>query len=115
MEQKAALAALSALAQETRLGAFRLLVHAGPDGRAAGDIARALDVPANTLSAHLNVLSAAGLVTSRRESRSIIYAADFDGMRRLLGYLVRDCCQGQPQTCAALLDAILPAACCEAP
>ncbi|MGE4221165.1 MAG: ArsR/SmtB family transcription factor [Alphaproteobacteria bacterium] len=112
MDLKAATDALAALAQETRLRAFRLLVAAGPEGLAAGEIARQLDVPANTLSTHLAILSNAGLAGSRRESRSILYAADYDGMRALLEYLVRDCCNGRPEACADLLNAIAPSACC---
>jgi len=112
MDSKTAIHALAALAQETRLHAFRLLVAAGPDGLPAGDIARRLAVPANTLSSHLGILTNAGLATSRRESRSILYAADYEGMRALLEYLVRDCCNGRPEACANLLDAIAPSACC---
>ena len=105
MEMDLALKRLSALAQDGRLAAFRLLVRAGPAGAAAGEIARALGVPANTLSAQLSVLANAGLVTSRREGRSIRYAADFDAMRALLVYLVEDCCDGRPEVCAPLAAA----------
>lgn len=92
MEIEAALAALSALAQEARLKAFRLLVTAGPAGLPAGRIAEDLAVPANTLSFHLAHLKNAGLVTCRREGRSLIYAADYGRMRALLGYLTENCC-----------------------
>ncbi len=102
MESDHAIRCLSALAQEGRLVAFRLLVRAGPEGMAAGEIARALGVAANTLSAQLLVLSNAGLVRARREGRSIIYAARFESMRELLVYLTEDCCAGNPEVCAPL-------------
>ncbi len=107
----AAIEGFAALAQETRLAAFRLLVEAGPEGLPAGDIARALSVPHNTLSTHLAQLSRAGLVTARREGRQVIFATDFAGMRGLIAFLVEDCCRGRPETCAPLLDAALPACC----
>ena len=103
--------ALGALAQESRLRAFRLLVNSGPDGIAAGEIARRLEIPHNTLSSHLAILCNAGLVTSRRESRSIIYRVDFDGTRALLAFLMEDCCQGQPELCSPLLDSLLSGGC----
>ena len=103
--------ALGALAQESRLNAFRLLVHRGPEGLAAGEIARRLDVPHNTLSSHLAILSNAGLLTSHREGRSIIYRIDFNGTRALLSFLMEDCCQGQPELCSPLLDSLLPGCC----
>ena len=106
--------ALAALAQESRLNAFRLLVQAGPDGLAAGEIARQLGIVHNTLSSHLAILSNAGLVSSHRESRSIIYRVDFDGTRELLAFLMEDCCQGQPELCEPLLDRLLPH-CCATP
>lgn len=96
MEIKNAVASLSALAQDTRLAAFGLLVRAGPAGLAAGAIADALGLPANTLSFHLSQLDHAGLVTARRAGRSIIYAADYGAMDRLLGYLRENCCAGAP-------------------
>jgi DNA-binding transcriptional ArsR family regulator len=102
MDFETAIRRLSAIAQEARLGVFRLLVKAGPDGMAAGDIARALRVPANTLSAQLLVLSNAGLVRARRDGRSIIYAIHFDAMRDLLVFLTEDCCGGRPEMCAPL-------------
>ena len=110
MDEIAAAGVLGALAQENRLKVFRLLVQQGDDGLAAGEIARRLDVPHNTLSAQLAILNRAGLVQSRREGRSIIYAADYGGVRKLLAYLLQDCCQGRPAACAPLLDAVLPAA-----
>jgi DNA-binding transcriptional ArsR family regulator len=112
MESNEAVRRLSALAQESRLAVFRLLVKAGPDGVAAGEIARALDIPANTLSAHLNVLAGAGLVAGRRDGRSIFYAAGYDAMSELLVYLMEDCCQGRPEVCAPLGAAVAEAACC---
>ena len=99
MESKQALLGLAALAQETRLAIFRRLVRAGPQGENAGAIAEALGTPAPTLSFHLKELERAGLITQRRESRSLIYAARYDGMRDLLAYLVEDCCAGRPEFC----------------
>ncbi len=100
MESEIAVKRLSALAQEARLDVFRLLVKAGPEGLAAGEIARALDVAPNTLSAQLLVLSNAGLIGARRDGRSIIYSIKFDAMRALLGFLMEDCCGGRPEICA---------------
>ena len=94
MESQAAVAALSALAHENRLAVFRLLVRAGPDGVAAGEIAADLDIPNTTLSFHLNQLRHAGLVRFRRIGRSLIYAAEYDSMNELLAYLTENCCQG---------------------
>ena len=111
MEMESAIQALAALAQDSRLRVFRLLVRQGPDGMAAGDIARELDLPASTLSTHLSVLANAGLVASTRHSRSIVYAIDVTAMRDLLGFLVEDCCQGRPEVCAPLLDSVM-AGCC---
>jgi len=99
MEMKQAIEALGALAQETRLAVFRLLVGAGREGLAAGAIAERLRAPNSTLSFHLAYLSRAGLVVSRRESRSIIYSINFDGMRTLLDFLTHDCCAGRPEMC----------------
>ena len=112
MELTAAVQRLSALAQESRLAVFRLLVKAGPEGVPAGEIARALDITPNTLSAQLNILSNAGLIASRRDGRSIIYAADFERMGGLLVYLMEDCCQGRPEVCAPLAEAASRAVCC---
>ncbi len=99
MKLKQALAALGALAQETRLAAFRHLIMAGPKGASAGSIAVALKITASTLSFHLKELERAGLVTQRRASRNIIYAANYSGMRGLLSYLMEDCCCGLPDIC----------------
>jgi ArsR family transcriptional regulator len=112
MEMKDAVQTLAALAQESRLRVFRLLVTQGPDGMAAGDIARDLDIPPSTLSTHLSVLSNAGLVSSTRHSRSIVYMIDVEATRRLLAFLLEDCCRGQPEICAPLLDTLL-SSCCE--
>ena len=103
--------ALGALAQETRLAGFRLLVEAGPTGLPAGEIARALAIPHNTLSSHLAILTAAGLVGSRREGRSVIYSVDFEGVRALLGFLMEDCCRGRSELCAPVLDRVITECC----
>ena len=102
---------MGALAQETRLETFRLLVRTGAGGMAAGEIARTLDIPHNTLSSHLAILVNAGLVGSRRDGRSIIYSVNFDGTRDLLSFLMEDCCQGHPDVCAPVLDSVLPGCC----
>lgn len=91
---------LAALAQDTRLAIFRRLVRAGPAGESAGAIAEALSTPSPTLSFHLKELERAGLITQRRESRSLFYTASYDGMRELLAYLMEDCCAGLPEICA---------------
>jgi ArsR family transcriptional regulator, arsenate/arsenite/antimonite-responsive transcriptional repressor len=111
MDVLAALTALGALAQESRLKVFRLLVRAGTGGMAAGDIARELAVPHNTMSSHLAILVRGGLVTARKQGRSVIYAVDLSGTRALLSFLVEDCCQGEPALCAPLIESTL-AACC---
>ena len=102
METPDAVRRLSALAQDARLDVFRLLVKAGPDGLAAGEIARTLGTAPSTLSAQLLVLSHAGLIRARRDGRSIIYAVDFDAMSGLLVFLTEDCCGGCPEVCAPL-------------
>ena len=94
METKPAIQALSALAQESRLAIFRLLVQAGPQGMAAGAIGEALDIPPATLSFHLAGLARAGLARSRQEGRFIFYSADFDATNALVGYLTENCCSG---------------------
>ena len=99
MKSKQAVTALSALSQETRLAIFRHLVATGPSGKPAGRIAAHLKVAAPTLSFHLKELERAGLITQRRESRNIIYAADYSAMRALLSYLMEDCCGGRPEIC----------------
>ncbi len=86
--------ALGALAQEHRLNAFRLLVQAGPSGLAAGELSDALGIPPSSMSFHLAQLQNAGLVSQRRQSRSLIYAADYEAMNGLVGFLMENCCQG---------------------
>lgn len=98
-----AIDALGALAHDTRLSVFRALVKAGPDGMTAGAIAERQRVPPSTMSHHLATLERAGLVQSTRESRLIHYSADFAAMRRLLTFLMEDCCQGAPEMCGDLL------------
>jgi DNA-binding transcriptional ArsR family regulator len=110
MDSESAITALAALAQGTRLDVFRLLVRQEPEGMAAGEIARQLDVPQNTMSAHLGILARAGIVRSERHSRSIIYRADLDGLRALTLFLVKDCCAGSAELCAPLLAELSP--CC---
>ena len=102
MTADAAIRALGALAQDHRLAAFRLLVQAGPDGLAAGALAEALKIPPSSMSFHLAQLSNAGLISQRRQSRSIIYAADYAAMSNLMGYLTENCCNGA----ACISDAV---------
>ena len=111
MDTNRATKALGALSQETRLETFRLLIRAGTGGMAAGEIARTLDIPHNTMSSHLSILANSGLVGSRRDGRSIIYSVNFDGTRELLAFLMEDCCQGRPEVCAPVLDSVLPGCC----
>jgi DNA-binding transcriptional ArsR family regulator len=110
MDAAHAVEALAALAQSTRLETFRLLVKHEPDGLPAGEIARQLGVPQNTMSAHLAILARAGLARSERQGRSVIYRADLDGLRAVTLYLVKDCCAGNAELCAPLVAALLP--CC---
>jgi DNA-binding transcriptional ArsR family regulator len=100
MEKRDAVAGLAALAQENRLDVFRLLVQAGPDGMPAGEIADRLGIAPNTLTFHFDRLRMAGLVSVRREGRSMIYAARYETMNALLSYLTDNCCRGAPQKCA---------------
>ncbi|WP_299428654.1 metalloregulator ArsR/SmtB family transcription factor [uncultured Shimia sp.] len=104
MDMTSALTAFSALSQQTRLETFRLLVTTGDAGMSAGEIAEALDVRQNTLSANLSVLLQSGLVRNQREGRVIRYFADTDGMRGLLEFLLEDCCGGQPELCQPLIE-----------
>ncbi|WP_226780209.1 ArsR/SmtB family transcription factor [Oceaniglobus trochenteri] len=104
MDTNHALAAFAALSQPTRLDVFRLLVKAGPEGMAAGDIGARLDVRQNTMSANLSVLAQAGLIRAQRQGRSIRYFADMEGMRGLLAFLMEDCCGGRPELCQPLLE-----------
>ena len=112
MEPASAVAALSALAHEGRLTIFRALVQAGPEGLAAGEVSRRVGITPSTLSASLTVLAHAGLVTSQRAGRFIIYAATFGRLADLVGFLVNDCCGGRPELCAPLARVIDPLACC---
>lgn len=106
MDNKNALTAFSALSQPTRLDVFRLLIEAGDNGLQAGEIAARLDVRQNTLSANLSVLLNADLVKNQREGRAIRYFANTDGLRGLLGFLLKDCCGGRPELCEPLIDSI---------
>ncbi|MGO1120469.1 ArsR/SmtB family transcription factor [Rhodovibrionaceae bacterium A322] len=104
MDKSQTIAALSALAQETRLDVFRLLVTAGPEGLCAGDIADLLAVRQNTMSANLAVLSRAGLISCERQGRKLLYRAEMESMKGVLGFLLQDCCGGQPELCEPLLE-----------
>jgi ArsR family transcriptional regulator, arsenate/arsenite/antimonite-responsive transcriptional repressor len=110
MESEEAMLALAALAQSTRLDVFRLLVKHEPEGLAAGDIAKALVVPQNTMSSHLGILSRAGLVSAQRFSRSIVYRADLARLQAVVLFMLRDCCEGRPEICAPLIESLTP--CC---
>lgn len=111
MDLESSIAALSALAQPTRLEVFRLLVRSEPDGLPAGEIAKQLAVPHNTMSTHLTILSRAGLVSSERMGRSIVYRVDLVMVRGFFVYLLKDCCDGRPELCQPLLDDLTP--CCQ--
>ncbi|MFD2264190.1 ArsR/SmtB family transcription factor [Lacibacterium aquatile] len=113
MDIHIAIDALSALAQDTRLATFRLLVRHEPEGLPAGEIARQLEVPQNTMSAHLKLLADAGLVQSDRQGRSIIYRADLSQIQALTVFLLKDCCGGRPELCAPVIADLAP--CCPAP
>ena len=102
MDKMQTLEALSALSQETRLDAFRLLVQIGPGGLPAGEIGERLGVKQNTMSANLSVLAQAGLIRGEREGRSIRYAADMEGLKGLLGFLMENCC-GAPELCQPVI------------
>ena len=110
METEEAVLALAALSQSTRLEAFRTLVRHEPDGLAAGDLSRLLEVPQNTLSAHLSILTRARLVTSERRSRSIVYRANLAEFRDIAVFLLRDCCGGRPEVCEPVVESLQ--ACC---
>jgi ArsR family transcriptional regulator, arsenate/arsenite/antimonite-responsive transcriptional repressor len=111
MELKEATVALAALAQETRLAIFRLLVEAGPQGVPAGQLAGALDVPPATLSFHLKELAHAGLAHARPEGRFVFYSADFERMAGLMTFLTSNCCRGMPEECLTTVETAL-AGCC---
>lgn len=106
MDKSDALTAFAALSQSTRLDAFRLLVSAGPEGMAAGDIGTALDVRQNTMSSNLAILTRSDLVHSQRDGRNIRYFANMNGVSALLSFLMKDCCGGQPELCQPVLDDI---------
>lgn len=110
MESESAILALAALAQSTRLDAFRMLVKSEPNGLAAGDIANSLAVPQNTMSSHLSILTRAGLLTARRSGRSIVYRVDLTHFQNVVLYLLKDCCGGSPDICAPLIESLTP--CC---
>ena len=110
MDNYEVIAALSALAQTTRLDTFRLLVSREPDGVAAGELARLVGIPQNTMSAHLGILARAGLVRGKRQSRSITYRADLERLREVTLFLLKDCCGGHPDFCAPLIADLTPAA-----
>jgi ArsR family transcriptional regulator, arsenate/arsenite/antimonite-responsive transcriptional repressor len=111
MKKKLALAAFGALSQETRLDVFRRLIRANPAALPAGELATDLGIPPSTLSAHLAILTRAGLVTAERQGRTILYAADTEGAKELLTYLINDCCGGKPELCRPLLEAAMPRCC----
>jgi ArsR family transcriptional regulator, arsenate/arsenite/antimonite-responsive transcriptional repressor len=110
MDNLEAIAALAALAQNTRLDTFRLLVQREPEGVPAGELARLMAVPQNTMSAHLSILSRAGLVSGERQSRSIIYRANLSRLREVMLFLLKDCCGGRSDICAPLIADLSP--CC---
>jgi len=110
MDKEDAILALAALAQSTRLDAFRLIVEHQPNGLPAGEIARRLAVPHNTMSTHLAVLTRAGLIGAERRSQSIIYTAHLDRFRDVASYLLTDCCGGHPEICGQLVSELTP--CC---
>jgi ArsR family transcriptional regulator, arsenate/arsenite/antimonite-responsive transcriptional repressor len=108
MDEINALAGLSALSQATRLQTFKLLVSREPDGVPAGELARLIGVPQNTMSAHLSILANAGLVVGERHSRSIIYRAEIARLREVVLFLLRDCCAGRADLCAPLIAELSP-------
>jgi ArsR family transcriptional regulator, arsenate/arsenite/antimonite-responsive transcriptional repressor len=111
MEIRTAVMALAALAQETRLAVFRLLIEAGPEGLPAGRIGEVLEVPGATLSFHLKELARAGLVSSRQEKQFIYYAVDFERMAELMTFLTQNCCKGMPQECLTVVETALGRCC----
>ncbi len=115
METKEAVTALAALAQDTRLSVFRLLVQAGPEGLAAGIIGENLGVSPATLSFHLKELAHAGLVSSRQEGRFVFYSADYPRMAALMTFLTQNCCQGMPDECLSVMETAIGGCCAPAP
>ena len=111
MEIKTAVTTLAALAQETRLSIFRLLVEAGRDGESVGRIGESLKVAGATLSFHLKELARAGLVTSRQERQFIYYTVDFERMAEIMTYLTQNCCHGMPQACLSVVETALGTCC----
>ncbi len=108
MDIDEAIPAFSALAQATRLKVFRVLMQHEPDGLPAGEIARRIGVPHNTMSTHLAILARAGLIGADRQSRSIVYRARLDAVRGLANFLVKDCCGGRPELCVPLIADLSP-------
>ena len=106
MESERTILALAALAQSTRLDVFRLVVKHEPAGLAAGDIAKALAVPQNTMSSHLAILSRAGLISAKRIGRSIVYRADLAHLQDVMLFMLKDCCGGKPEICAPLIESL---------
>ena len=106
MDMRQALAAFAALSQPTRIDVFRLLVRMGPAGLLAGEIGERLEVRQNTMSTNLAILLNAGLIRKEREGRAVRYFADMDGVQALLGFLMEDCCGGQPELCRQVIDQI---------
>lgn len=106
MDKHLALSALSALGQDTRLEVFRMLVKAGAEGVPAGEIASRLGTVQNTMSTHLKVLGRAGIVRAKRDGRTVRYVADMAGFRDLLGFLMEDCCDGAPELCRPVIEAV---------
>jgi len=104
MDKEGVILALAALAQPTRLDAFRLILEHEPSGLAAGEVARRLTIPHNTMSTHLTVLARAGLIGAERRSQSIIYRARLDRIRKVASYLLKDCCGGRPEICRPLIN-----------
>jgi len=110
MKTNAAIEVFAALAQPTRLDAFRLIMKNEPEGLPAGDVSRLLEVPQNTMSTHLAILARAGLISPERQSRSIIYRAEIDKVREIASFLINDCCGGRPKLCEPLIAELTP--CC---
>jgi DNA-binding transcriptional ArsR family regulator len=106
MDTRQAITAFDALSQETRLEALRLLIKAGPEGIAAGSISDQLGIRQNTMSMNLKILAQAGLIRSVRDGRTIRYRADFDGIQKIVLYLMKDCCGGRPELCQPILDQV---------